>query len=327
MKTVALGHNGDTSFVNVAVIGAGLMGHALAAVHAIGGLATKLYDSDPTRLANARSLIGQIMDTLVLAQSLTQDDASKAIDRISYCNSLENTLEGVDLIVEAVTEKPEVKKQVYKDISRFASPACVIASNTSYLDIFPFIPAERQRFSIIAHWYTPPYIVDLVDVVPGPQTDPAIVQRVAALYKSMGKHPIIFKKFIAGYIANRLQTALNLEVFRLLEEQQVSAADIDDSIRHGLALRLCLLGQLQKADFTGLEMVRNGLASKAYEPPVATGKSPVLDGLIAQGKTGIFSGEGFYDYKDTPAETLLKRRDLDLLTLKHSLHSLKGFGT
>jgi 3-hydroxybutyryl-CoA dehydrogenase len=90
-------------------------------------------------------------------------------------------LEGADLILEVVPEKPDIKRQVYKEIDQFARPDAVMASNTSYLNIFPFVAPRRQKNCLIAHWYTPPYIIDLVDIVPGPETDPEIIQANGAL--------------------------------------------------------------------------------------------------------------------------------------------------
>lgn len=304
------------------IIGAGLMGHALAAVHAIGGLSVRLFDNNQGQLKQSEELIKKIFETLETGYLLTKAAHKTALDRISFSADLPEALSGADLVLEVVTEKPEVKRVVYEQIDRFAPEQAVIASNTSYLNIFPFVAPHRQPNCLIAHWYTPPYLIDLVDIVPGPETKPEVIARMAALYQSMGKHPIVFHKFIPGYIANRLQSAINLEAFHLLEEG-FSAEDIDASIQHGLALRLCLMGQLRKADFTGLEMVRNGLASRAYSPPAATGKSAVLDKLIDEGRKGIFSGKGFYDYENTPAETLLKERDAEIIALKKALFQIK----
>ena len=310
------------SIQSVTIVGAGLMGHALAAVHAIGGMTVNLFDNNAAQLKKSEILLSKIFDSLETGAVLTNEDRNQAQKRISFTADLRSALEGADLILEVVPEKPDIKRQVYEEIDQFARLDAVIASNTSYLNIFPFVAPRRQKNCLIAHWYTPPYIIDLVDIVPGPETDPEIIQAMAMLYRKIGKRPIIFSKFISGYIANRLQSALNLEAFHLLEEG-FSPEDIDSSIQHGLALRLCLLGQLKKADFTGLEMVRNGLASRAYSPPVATGKSIVLDNLIGQGRKGIFSGKGFYDYKDAPVETLLEERDAELIALKRALFQIK----
>jgi 3-hydroxybutyryl-CoA dehydrogenase len=308
------------------IIGAGLMGHALAAVHAIGGMSVRLFDNNQSQLEKSQYLVRKIFQTLASENLLSRTAQDDAYARIEFTSDLPNALKTADLILEVVTEKPEIKRIVYEEIDRYAPEESIIASNTSYLNIFPYVAPRRQAYTLIAHWYTPPYLIDLVDIVPGPGTKPEIIQQMASRYRAMGKYPIVFHKFIPGYIANRLQSALNLEAFHLLEEG-FTAEDIDASIQHGLALRLCLMGQLRKADFTGLEMVRNGLASRAYAPPEATGKSVVLDRLIENGRKGIFYGKGFYDYGQTPADALLEERDAEIIALKKSLFQIKKWSS
>ena len=114
------------------------------------------------------------------------------------------------------------------------APDAILASNTSNLDIFPLVPAGLQERTIIAHWYTPPYLCDLVDLCPGPQTDPSAIATVRDMVRAMGKAPVVFKQMVQGYVANRLQAAMQLEVYRLLDEGLVTPKDIDDSVIHGI---------------------------------------------------------------------------------------------
>ncbi|TDK50686.1 3-hydroxyacyl-CoA dehydrogenase family protein [Antarcticimicrobium luteum] len=307
-----------------AVIGAGTMGHALALVHALGGCRVRLHDSNPEVLAAAPDLIRAALATLEEAGSLSGAEGRAALDRISLSDTLAEAVAGADLVVEAVVEKPEVKRAVFARIDAHAPPTAILASNTSYLDVFPLIPVARQARAAVAHWYTPPYIVDLVDLAPGPQTAPEVIEDLRALYTGFGKMPVVFDRLVPGYIANRLQAALNLESLRMIDEGWVSAQDIDRSIQHGLVHRLAVLGHMKKMDYTGLEMVRNGIAGRRYQPPGNNGETPVLDRLIAAGRSGVRAGAGFYDYGDTPAEELFRDRDLQLLRLKAHLQNLKG---
>ena len=302
-----------------AVIGAGTMGHALALVHALGGCQVALHDSVPEVLARAPDLIRAACATLQEAQTITAEEARAAIGRIRYVATLADAVAPANLVVEAVVEKPEVKRTVFAEIDAHAPRDAILASNTSYLDIFPLVPTARLARTAIAHWYTPPYIIDLVDLAPGPETDPEVIEELRSLYQRFGKAPLVFDRLIPGYIANRLQAALNLECLRLIDEGGVTAQDIDLSIRHGLVHRLAVLGHMKKMDYTGLEMVRNGIAGRTYQPPANTGDSPVLDRLIATGRSGVRAGAGFYDYGDTPVEELFRDRDLRLLKLKAQL--------
>jgi 3-hydroxybutyryl-CoA dehydrogenase len=188
--------------------------------------------------------------------------------------------------------------------------------------VFPLIPARRQRQALIAHWYTPPYLVDLVDLVPGPETDPANIERMRDLIVGLGQVPIVLKKFISGYVANRIQSAITLEVFKLLDEGYATAREIDDAIIHGLALRIPILGHLAKADFTGIELVKNALANRIYDPPTPQGRSEAVDRLVAEGRTGVMAGKGFFDWGGRSPSDLFRERDRRLLALKKALREI-----
>lgn len=307
----------------VGVVGAGTMGHALALVHAAGGMEVRLTDNNAETLARAPALIASALDTMVSAEAMQEAERQAVLDRITTVPTLEMTVADVDLIVEAVVENADVKRTVYGEIDGVARDDTIIASNTSYLNVFPLIPERRQKWSMIAHWYTPPYICDLVDLAPGPETDPDVVETLRGLYAGMGKEPVVFKSMLEGYIANRLQAALHLEVFDLLDQGIVSAEDIDRSIRHGLALRFATLGVLRKADFTGLDMMRRAVTNKSYLPPEVRDNSPTLDKLIAAGRDGVMSGAGFFDYGGRPPAELFRERDVELIELKRTLEAVE----
>src|SRR5262249_41672328 len=155
--------------------------------------------------------------------------------------------------------------------------------------IFPLVPTALQRRALIAHWYTPPYLVDLVDVVGSPATDPQAIAFVRDTVAAMGKAPVVFEKFVPGYVANRIQSAISQEVYRLLDEGLVTPREVDLSVIHGLALRIPVLGHLAKADFTGLALVQQSMANRQA-------RSPTVDKLMAAGHTGVMSGRGFFDW-------------------------------
>ncbi len=307
----------------VGIIGAGTMGHALALVHALGGCTVRLQDISVETLNKAPGLIKAACRTLVDTGDMDAAAARAAQSKITYTPSLEAAVASADLVVEAVIEKADIKTEVFKAINAAAPAAALIASNTSYLDVFPLVPAGRQPQTLIAHWYTPPYIIDLVDLAAGPETTPEVMGTLESLYRGFGKQPILFERLIPGYVANRLQAALNLECLRMIDEGWVSHIDIDRSIQHGLASRLATLGHMKKIDYTDLRMTQNGLASRMYSPPENHGGNPTLDRMIAAGQTGVRAGRGFYDYGDASAEDLFKSRDIKLLKLKHFMKTLE----
>jgi 3-hydroxybutyryl-CoA dehydrogenase len=242
-----------------------------------------------------------------------------AVTRVA---SLADTLKEAELIVEAVYEEPEAKRALYAEVDALAPMEAIIASNTSRLDIFPLVPQRRQARTLIAHWYTPPYLVDLCDVVGSERTDPAVIETVRDVVAAMGKMPVVMKRFIPGYIANNIQAAIGLEVNRLLDEGYATPADIDNAIIYGLALRIPVVGVMAKADFTGLMLMQSELTNRSYQPPPVRGFSTTLDKLIAEGRTGVISGKGYFDWGGRSAEELLAERDRKLLALKRTLREI-----
>ena len=241
---------------------------------------------------------------------------------VRCCETLAEAVLDTQLLIEAIVEEPEAKRRLFAEIDAIAGAETILASNTSQLDVFPLIPIRRQRRSLIVHWYTPPYLVDLVDIVFGPETDPSVVEQVRDTVVAMGKVPVVLRRFLPGYIANRIQAAITLEVLRLLDEGYATPRDIDDAIIHGLALRLPILGHLAKADFTGLHLSRQMLANKMYQPPPVRGRSDTLDRLVEHGHVGVASGCGYFDWGNRDPSELFRERDRRLLALKRALRAI-----
>ncbi len=308
---------------DVAVLGAGLMGHALALVFALGGHRVRLTDNDAATLARAPGLMATALTTLAEAGEADGTwNRQRLANAVRCVPSLAETVKGATLVVEAVVERPDVKRSLYAELEGLMESQAILASNTSNLDIFPLIPDGLQARTIIAHWYTPPYLCDLVDLCPGPGTDPAAVEAVRAIVAAMGKTPVVFKQMVQGYVANRLQAAMQLEVYRLLDEGLVTAKDIDDSVLHGLAVRIPILGIMAKADFTGLLLMQQGMRNRSYTPPAPRDHSTTLDALIADGRTGVMAGKGYFDWGDRTPEELFRERDRKLLALKQAWRAI-----
>lgn len=307
--------------MRVAILGAGVMGHALALVHALGGCRVRLTDTHAPTLAAAPALMAQALATLRAAGE-TDRDAAWLASVVTTHADLAETVADAELIVEAITEDAEAKRALYAALDTHAPRDAILASNTSYLDPFPLMPEGRQHRAAIAHWYTPPYLVDLVDVVAGPRCDPDVPQRLRDLYAGMGKHPIVMRKFVPGFIANRIQAVMAMELYTLLDQGVADAAEIDAAIVHGLSLRLPLLGHFMKADFTGLALVQKALANRIIQPPPPITRSETLDRLMAEGASGVMAGRGFYDYGGASPAALFEERDRKLIALKRALKEI-----
>ena len=305
----------------IAVVGAGTMGHALALVFALGGHAVRLTDSDAATLQRAPGLMQTALDTLKQAGEVAGDWDGLA-QTVRICPTLEETVAGAEIVVEAIIEQPDAKRTLFAQLDALMADDAVLASNTSYLDIFPLVPERRQANTLIAHWYTPPYLVDLVDIVAGPRTDPAVVERLRVMVAALGKVPIVMRRFVTGYIANRIQSAIGLEVYKLIDEGVATAREIDDAVIHGLGLRMLVLGVMAKADFTGLALQRLALSNGTYEPPPLRGQCDALDSLVAEGRTGVMSGRGFFNWGDRTPQELFQERDRKLLALKRAMREI-----
>ncbi|MGG4606315.1 3-hydroxyacyl-CoA dehydrogenase family protein [Paenalcaligenes sp. Me131] len=303
---------------HIAIIGAGTMGHALAAVFSMGGHTVSLYDTDAKTLNSATDRILNIFDTINLSNGYEHKLENEDINRITLCHNLPEAVINADIVLEAIIESPKVKSELYEKLISLMRKEAILASNSSHLDIFKLIPKELQSRSIITHWYTPPYIIDLVDVVPGPETEQRHTKKIVKILENLKKEPLVFKEFLQGYIANRVQSAINAEVCGLLDTGLVTPKDIDISIREGLALRMLVLGVLAKADFTDLNLMDSGLRNK--KNPI---ESKIITELLKKGDIGIKSGKGFYDWGNEDVDVLSKDRDLRLLKIKSTLADVK----
>jgi 3-hydroxybutyryl-CoA dehydrogenase len=304
----------------IAIVGGGLMGHGIALVLALHGHAVRITDTDAQTRARVPALMESALATLQEAGAAPDGwDSARLAQAVRVEAELEPAVAGADLVIEAITENPEAKRALFAALDRLCPADTILASNTSYLDVFPLIPQARQARALVMHWYTPPYIVDLVDVVLGPGTDPAVIAAMRDLVLGLGQVPIVLKRFIPGYVANRIQSAISAEVFRLLDEGIAAPRDIDDAIIHGLSLRIPILGHLAKADFTGLELTQRALANASYAPPPSRTRSETLDALCAEGRTGVMAGRGYFDWGGREPEELFRERDRKLLALKRAM--------
>jgi 3-hydroxybutyryl-CoA dehydrogenase len=306
----------------VAVIGAGTMGHSLAQVFAQGGFQVRLNDVQEAILAKAKSLIAANLKTLSEMGLAGKDGAETVLGRVSTTPRIEEACQEADFVIEAIIEDEPAKKEIFKVLDKVCPPRTILASNTSYMDIFKFVETNRPEKVLIAHWYAPPHIVPLVEIVRGPQTGQEAVDVVKALMIQLGKKPIVLTKFLPGFIGNRLQSALNQEMLFLLENGYATPQDIDEATKASFGLRMPLLGLAKRMDFAGLDLTQKVLRNRQYVPPQVMTQSPIVDRLISQGKLGVKSGGGFYNYGGRSTAEIMKERDVKLIKLREFLKEL-----
>ena len=311
-----------TEIRNVTIVGAGTMGHSLAQAFAQGGYTVWLNDLKEEILSKARSLIASNLTTLVELGLQEKSQQALILGRIQTTTRIDEAGENADFVIEAILEDAEAKKEMFQTLDRICPPGAILASNTSYMDIFNFVETKRPEKVLITHWFAPPHIVPLVEIVRGPQTSQETVDVVKDLLAKLGKKTIVLSKFLPGFIANRLQSALGNEVLFLLDNGYATAKDIDEATKASFGLRIPILGLVKRMDFTGLDLTQKTIRNRLYEPPKPSGKSPSVDRLIAQGKLGIKSGSGFYDYGGRSTEEIMRERDRKLIKLREFLKEL-----
>lgn len=306
---------------NVTIVGAGTMGHSLAQVFAQGGYPVWLHDIKEEILQKAQRLISANLQTLV-DLGLLQEDPATVLKRIRMTTHIKEASQQADFIIEAIIEDEAAKKEMFKILDENSPPAAILASNTSYLDIFKFVETKRPDKVLITHWFAPPHIVPLVEIVRGPETSPQTVEIVKNLLLKLGKTPIVISKFLPGFIANRLQSALGNEVLFLLDNGYASPEDLDLATKASFGLRIPILGVVKRMDFTGLDLTQKVLQNAAYKVPPQRTRSETVDRLVAQGNLGVKTGKGYYDYGGRSPEEIMRERDIKLIKLREFLKEL-----
>ena len=303
----------------IAIIGLGTMGPGLALAFAQAGYLVGGFDPLPEAAGLCDATIAGTLENLVELDGLDREEAAQAQQRVTYAHSLAEAVAEADIVVEAVSENREVKSQVYAQVQAAAPARALLWSNTSTLNIYPLVSPEMLPRAIIAHWFAPPHIIPLVEVVKDPGVDPATVELTLALLKKLGKLPIEIEKFVPGFVINRLQRHLNREVFFLLQEGYVSPEDLDLAVKASIAPRMMLLGLVQRIDFTGLDLsARNLLDEEFFDPPIDN-LPRVLYEHIDRGELGAKTGRGFYDYGGRQPAEIYKERDHYMLRIMQAL--------
>lgn len=299
----------EPSTSTVTVIGAGTMGPGIAQVFAEAGFSVDLCDlkEDVVRRA-ARSVADSL--SLKVAEGLTDSDlAARALDRICAHSRITEALGRAHLVIEAVTEDRAIKRLVFEQIEHHAPESACVWSNTSTLDVFALAPDSVRPRLLVAHWFAPAEILPLVEVVASPEEAAGACEQSCVILRALGKAPVTLKKYVPGFIVNRLQRALGHEIFHLLDEGVVDPEQLDLAVRTSLAPRMQVVGVVQRYDFTGLALSLRNLRDPDFvDPPID--KSPrMLVDRVERGALGVSTGEGMYDYRGKTKGDLVRERD------------------
>jgi 3-hydroxybutyryl-CoA dehydrogenase len=282
----------------VAILGAGLMGHAIAAIFVTNGYDVTCLDPD----APTRDSLAKRVDTVVAQlPSAAKMGSLRAVSESSELNP--TTL----LVVEAAPENLVLKQDLLSRIAR-CCPDAVLATNTSVYRVGDVGALVDDRSRVIGtHWWNPPHLIPLVEVIQGPETNPAIVAGVMELLRSLGKTPVHVRKDTPGFIGNRLQHALWREAMALVQEGICDATAVDLVVRNSIGLRLSEVGPIENADYVGLDLTR---AIHEYVfPALSTAQKPlpILEEAVAAGHLGAKTGRGLLEWPEGAREATGRR--------------------
>ncbi|SFI84744.1 3-hydroxyacyl-CoA dehydrogenase [Paraburkholderia megapolitana] len=286
----------DTTVIGV--IGSGLMGVGIATQSALHGYRTIVYDVDESRLASVASKAEAILDELLDAGRIDLAAKQAALARIERSAQLD-AMAVADFVIEAIPEVLELKHRLYASLADVLGEAAIFASNTSGFppDRLASALQAPERF-VIAHFWNPPHLIPLVEVVPGSATSADVTSRTVALMEAIGMEPVVLAKAIPGFVGNRLQFALLREALNIVRSGAASPEVVDRVMKASLGRRWSIVGPLESADLGGLDTLLN--VGTHLLPELAT-DNDVLDLLREQvdaGRVGVRSGAGFYEWDE-----------------------------
>ena len=279
----------------LAVIGAGSMGAQIAQQAALHGVDVRLQDSSPEQLRKAvESNRGHVMRRVEKGK-LSEPEAEQALSRVRTTTDLADAVAGAGFVIEAVFEDLTLKRVVFEELDQAAPDGAVLASNSSTMGISKIaeVTARPER-CVNMHFFFPVLVMDLVEVVRGPQTSDETVERAMAMAKQMGRTAVLIKKEIDGFIVNRILHAATQEAYRLFDSGVAGFEDIDIAVEKGLNWPM---GPFRLGDFSGLDVTYNArlhmyrtTGDERFRP------SPQLEAKVKAGKLGRKTKEGWYRY-------------------------------
>ena len=299
---------------HIIIAGGGTMGTSLVQIFAQKGFAVTLYSRHEETLARAQENIRVNQEALVNQGVVSPEESTALIGLIAFTND-KACFSNADLVIESISEDMDVKKKFWDEISHLVPEDAILCSNTSGMSITEMATAvyRPERFTGM-HWFNPPHIVQLVEVTKGEKTTDETADAIMELSRKLGKKPVKVQKDIPGFIANRLQYALLREAAHLVESGAASMEEVDLACSLVIGMRYACLG----VDI--FNSVSNYLFADLCDDKDG---SRLLQDLVAQGKLGVKSGEGFYSYNKEEIPSLIKDRDSRYIRMVQCMDSFE----
>ena len=307
----------DTVLQSAAVIGLGTMGPGIAATLARAGLEVSAYDADAAKREQCPPLLAAAASAL---GTLGLEDRGRI--PIIVHDNLGACVAGAELVIETVPEDLELKRRVFAEIEALVDARCLIASDTSGLQITRLAEGARRPERIIGmHWSNPPHLIPMIEVIPGERTDPGAVEALTALIRRTGHRPILIRKDVPGFVENRVLYAIMRECVDLVEKGVISPADLDACVSWGIGYKLSVIGPMALLDMAGLDIyaavsgyLNRELSNRADTPGFITERT-------ARGELGLKTGSGIYTYTPESAAQLRASRAARLIAVRKALGS------
>ena len=303
----------------IAVIGLGTMGHGIAQRFAMAGHHVQCYDQSVELRESLLDRIRSNLLPMVKMGLVLEDSLAPTLESIDVCNSVPETIANATWATEAISEDLDAKRNIFQEMERNAHPDAILASNSSSFPVSASAShLDHPERTILAHWFNPPQIIPVVEVVPGSRTSPGTVERTMALLKAIGQQPVHIKSELPGFLVNRVQIAMYREIWDLVDRGVVTAEEMDTAIRGSMGMRLAALGPLAINDFAGLD-----ITSTVYRNLVPDLRSDqqlpdFISALVERGCYGTKTSQGIFSYTSETLHTRQGQRDqryLELLRL------------
>jgi 3-hydroxyacyl-CoA dehydrogenase len=299
-----------------AVIGTGTMGPGMGAVLARVGIETALYDVSAEALERAKAGV-QLAEGVLDRLEAPQADGGE----VRFESDLAAALDGVEFVLEAVPEKLELKHEVFRAFERHVSDETVLASNTSGIPITKIASVcEHPERVVGMHWSNPPHLIPMIEVIPGERTDQAVVDATCELTRRFGYYPVVEKE-VPGFVENRILYAILRECLDLVDRGIIDPEGLDTNVRWGIGYKLAVIGPMELLDMAGLD-IYNAVGSYLNQDLSTSGEvSTTVKSLIDQGRLGMKTGRGLYDYTPEEIDRLRAERAAKLVAVRKALES------
>ncbi|NIV29532.1 MAG: 3-hydroxyacyl-CoA dehydrogenase family protein [Anaerolineae bacterium] len=283
----------------ITVVGAGLMGHGIAQIFAAHGHPVWLHDAYPGTLNSAKDRVRANLTNMAEHGVILDAGIDEIVDRIRTTGDLATACAEAEFVFEAVYENLELKQQIFADLDRLCTVETILCSNTSVISITEIAEKAQHRQRIVGtHFWNPPYLIPLVEVVRAADSADECLQATYELLARVGKHPVYVQKDVPGFVGNRLQHALWREAFAIIDEGICDPATVDEVIRNGFGLRLPILGPVETADMIGLDLslaIHDYILKHLNADPTP---STTLQAKVEAGELGFKTGSGFLEWTE-----------------------------